>query len=100
VVITTYNLQRRPLDTLQLPRLYRSLNWERLAQHSEPRHMNLRSSRALQALGSFTQQVVPLQVPLVPRWVLAHLSLAQREVRGRLDHQEWCLYWHRMVLEL
>jgi hypothetical protein len=26
------------LDTLRLPRLYRSLNWECLAQHSELRH--------------------------------------------------------------
>ena len=28
------------MDTLWLPRLYRSLNWERLAQHSEFRHTN------------------------------------------------------------
>jgi hypothetical protein len=26
------------LDTLRLPQLYRSLNWERLAQHLELRH--------------------------------------------------------------
>jgi hypothetical protein len=46
------------------------------------------------------QWVVPLQVPLVPHRALMHLSLAQREVRGYLDHQEWCLDWHWMVLEL
>jgi hypothetical protein len=28
------------LDTLRLPQLYRSINWERLAQHSELRHTN------------------------------------------------------------
>ena len=37
------------MDTLRLPRPYRSLNWERLAQHSEPRHTNPCSSRALQS---------------------------------------------------
>jgi hypothetical protein len=37
VVITMY-IARRPLDTLRLPRPYRSLNWERLAQHSELCH--------------------------------------------------------------
>jgi hypothetical protein len=48
------------LDTLWLPRLYHSLNWERLAQHSELHHNEPRSSQALQALGSFTPNYVPV----------------------------------------
>ena len=50
------------MDTLRLPRLYRSFNWERLAQHSEPRHTNPCSSRALQALGSFSKKVKQLGI--------------------------------------
>ena len=46
------------------------------------------------------QQAVPLQVPLVPRRVLALLSLVQGEVMGRLDHQEWCPDRLSMVYEL
>jgi hypothetical protein len=42
------------LDTLWLPQPYHSLNWERLAHHSDFATMNLRSSRAIKALGSFT----------------------------------------------
>jgi hypothetical protein len=54
LVVILRILQRRPLDTLRLPRPYRSLNWERLAQHSEPCHTNPCSSQAFKALGSFT----------------------------------------------
>jgi hypothetical protein len=52
-VITTY-IARRLLDTLRLPRPYRSLNWERLAQHSEPATRTLAQVEPFKALGSFT----------------------------------------------
>jgi hypothetical protein len=42
------------LDTLRLPRLYRSINWERLAQHSEPATRTLAQVEPFKALGSFT----------------------------------------------
>jgi hypothetical protein len=48
------SLQRRPLDTLQLPWLYCSLNWECLVQHLDFAITNLCSSQAIKALGSFT----------------------------------------------
>jgi hypothetical protein len=50
------SLQRRPLDTLWLPQLYRSLNWECLAQYSDFTTTNLRLSQAIKALRSFTDQ--------------------------------------------
>jgi hypothetical protein len=47
-------LQGRPLDTLQLPQLYHSINWEHLAHHLNFATTNLHSSRAIKALRSFT----------------------------------------------
>ena len=72
------------MDTLWLPRPYRSLNWERLAQHSEPCHTNLCSSRALQALESFTPIIKSSTLETATIAVPLPGHMKTREVQGKL----------------